>query len=196
MPARRAGVNAAHGASVTPAQCNKPSRTRTSPRWGSRASQASGTAHNHPNRRVRTRTHGGVGGGEPRGPPLSRCVPGMPVIMEVRVLCTGSRSRSASEAQGRRREAGSEGSVERWRGPTNRNRVRGASGGTSGPLTTKSSIRQGQGRIRGGRASEDDGLTPGGLRRVPSGTGRSARSGDRGAGVSRGHSRRLSRGSG
>ena len=28
--------------------------------------------HNRPNRRVRTRTHGGVGGEEPRGSPLSR----------------------------------------------------------------------------------------------------------------------------
>jgi len=28
--------------------------------------------HNRPNRRVRTRTHGGVGGVGPQGPPLSR----------------------------------------------------------------------------------------------------------------------------
>ena len=28
--------------------------------------------HNQPNRRVRTRTHGGVGGVGPQGPPLSR----------------------------------------------------------------------------------------------------------------------------
>ena len=28
--------------------------------------------HNQPNRRVRTRTHGGVGGAGPQGPPLSR----------------------------------------------------------------------------------------------------------------------------
>ena len=33
-----------------------------------------------------TRTHGGVGGGAPRGAPLSRCVPGMAGSLEVRVL--------------------------------------------------------------------------------------------------------------
>ncbi len=41
------------------------------------ASLAAGRPHNQPNRRVRTRTHGGVGGEGPRGSPLSRCAPSM-----------------------------------------------------------------------------------------------------------------------
>ena len=35
-----------------------------------------GATHNRPNRRVRTRMHGGVGGVGPRGPPLSRSTGG------------------------------------------------------------------------------------------------------------------------
>ena len=38
---------------------------------------------NSPNRRIRTRTYGGVGGEEPRGSPLSRCVPSMIDSLEV-----------------------------------------------------------------------------------------------------------------
>ena len=36
-----------------------------------------GRSLNPPNRRIRTRTYGGVGGEKPRGSPLSRCVPSM-----------------------------------------------------------------------------------------------------------------------
>ena len=49
---------------------------------------------------------------------------------------------NSSEAQGRRREALSEGSVEQSRGSTNRNRIVGSAGGTSRPKTAKSSVHQ------------------------------------------------------
>ena len=45
-------------------------------------------------------------------PGLFACVPGMFDSLEVKVLCPSGWRRRASEAQGRRREAGSEGSVE------------------------------------------------------------------------------------
>ena len=88
-----------------------------------------------------------------------------------------------SEAQGRRREAGSEGSVEQNRDLTNRNRISGSPGRTSGQLTAKSSC-----------AAKAVELTSGGLRRVPNrrrrgGTEDTVRRPHRGAGVSRGHSR-------
>jgi len=45
---------------------------------------------------------------------------------------------SVSEAQGQHREVLSEGSVEQNRDSTNRNRIRGSAGGTSGQKATKS----------------------------------------------------------
>jgi len=60
------------------------------------------------------------------GPPIARpCVPGMTDDSEVRVL-PGPGRRDRREAQGRDREGSSEGSVDRNREPTNRNRIRGA----------------------------------------------------------------------
>ena len=55
-----------------------------------------------------------------------------------------------SEAQGRRREAGSEGSVEQKREPMNEKRMRGLRRGTSWQMTTKSiSIKSAGGRSDG-----------------------------------------------
>lgn len=100
-----------------------------------------------------------------------------------------------SEAQGRRREAGSEGSVERIREPMNKNRIRGSRGRTSQPLMAKSrSIKDRDCRF-GGCAWKIVRLTSGGLCRVEANacvrasTEEIARSADRGTEVSRGHSR-------
>src|SRR5258708_29175993 len=71
------------------------------------------------------------------------------------------------EAQGRHREVGSEGSVEQNRGMTNRNRISGIPGRTSGRLIAKSISIKGRGCRSGGRAGEAIELTWGGLRRVP-----------------------------
>ena len=55
-----------------------------------------------------------------------------------------------SEAQGRRREAGSEGSVEQKREPMNEKRIRGLRRGTSWHMTTKSiSIKSAGGKSDG-----------------------------------------------
>jgi len=100
-----------------------------------------------------------------------------------------------SEAQGRRREAGSEGSVERKREPMNKNRIRGCPGRTSQQVMTKSTSIKGQGRKFGGCAWKIVRLTSGGLCRVETNacvrvsTEKIARSSDRGTEVSRGHSR-------
>ena len=92
--------------------------------------------------------------------------------------------------KGCRREAGSEGSVEQSRDPTNRNRIRGLPGRTSGLATAKSSAFKDRGGRSGGCAVKAVELTSGDLRRVPaSGTEGTARCPDRGAEVSRGHSR-------
>src|SRR5580658_4747827 len=69
-----------------------------------------------------------------------------------------------SEAQGRRREAGSGGSVKRSCGLTNRNRIRGCHDRTSGLPTTKSIAIKGHGGISGGRVAKAVELTPGDLR--------------------------------
>jgi hypothetical protein len=54
---------------------------------------------------------------------LFLCVPGMFGSLEVKVLYPYRRRRRVSEAQGRRCEAGSEGSVEQSRDSTNRNQI-------------------------------------------------------------------------
>jgi len=53
------------------------------------------------------------------------CVPGMSQCLEVKVLCPAKWRRRTREAQGRHREVGSEGSVERMRGARNTNLIRG-----------------------------------------------------------------------
>jgi hypothetical protein len=51
------------------------------------------------------------------------CVPGMSQRSEVKVLCPARWRRRTREAQGRHREVGSEGSVERMRGARNTNLI-------------------------------------------------------------------------
>ena len=70
--------------------------------------------------------------------------------------------------KGRRREAGSEGSVEQNRDLTNRNRVLGSSGRTRVQLATKSISIKGRGCRSGRCAGKAIELTWGGLRGVPS----------------------------
>jgi hypothetical protein len=72
-----------------------------------------------------------------------------------------------SEAQGCHREVASEGSVEQSRDPTNRNRIRGIPGRTSGQRIAKSISIKGQGCRSGGGAVKAIELTWGGLRPVP-----------------------------
>ena len=62
---------------------------------------------------------------------------------------------------------GSEGSVEQNRDLTNRNRISGIPGRTSGRLIAKSISIKGRGCRSGGRAGKAIELTWGGLRRVP-----------------------------
>ena len=68
---------------------------------------------NQPNRRVRTRTHGGVGRLGPRGPGLPRCVPVMNDNLEVKVLCPVGRNEGQANARvyPSHREVSPEGSV-------------------------------------------------------------------------------------
>ena len=72
-----------------------------------------------------------------------------------------------AKAQGRRREAGSGGSVEQSRDLTNRNRIRGIRGRTSGRLIAKSTSIKGHGCRSGGAAAKAVRLTLGDLRPVP-----------------------------
>ena len=72
-----------------------------------------------------------------------------------------------AKAQGCRREAASERSVEQNRDLTNRNRIRGIPGRTSGRLIAKSTSINGQGCRSGRGAGKAIELTWGGLRRVP-----------------------------
>jgi hypothetical protein len=71
------------------------------------------------------------------------------------------------ESGGRHREVASEGSVEQNRGLTNRNRISGISGRTSGLLIAKSISIKGQGCRSGRGAGKAIELTWGGLCRVP-----------------------------
>ena len=52
-------------------------------------------------------------------------MPGMSQRLEVKVLCPGRWSRGTREALGHDRDLGSEGSMERMRGATDRNLIRG-----------------------------------------------------------------------
>ena len=77
----------APGGSATAPRSPLRSRTTSSARPSASLPSRPPRPHNQPNRRVRTRTHGGVGGEGPRGSPLSRCVPSMFGSLEVEVLC-------------------------------------------------------------------------------------------------------------
>ena len=72
----------------------------------------------------------------------------------------------ASEAQGRRREAGSEGSVEQRCEPMNKNRIRGIPRRASWQMTTKPISIKEAGCKSGGCALKAVELTSGDLRRV------------------------------
>jgi hypothetical protein len=69
--------------------------------------------------------------------------------------------------KGGRREAASEGSVEQNRDLTNRNRIRGSLGWTSGSLTAKSISTKSHGCKSGRCAGKAVELTPGDLRSRP-----------------------------
>src|SRR6266436_7151936 len=71
-----------------------------------------------------------------------------------------------SEAQGRRREAGSEGSVEQRYGPMDKNRIRGLRRRTSEQLTAKSVSIKDAGGKSGGRVSKAVELIAGDLLHV------------------------------
>src|SRR5215471_12226265 len=103
-----------------------------------------------------------------------------------------------SEAQGRRREAGSGGSVGRSCGLTNRDRIRGCCGRTSGLPITKSITIKDHCSISGRRAAKAVELTPGDLCCCPEiGAERAVRLAEPSTEVSRGqqfeerHIRRL-----
>ena len=68
-----------------------------------------------------------------------------------------------SEAQGRHREVGSEGSVEQRYGPMDKNRIGGIRCRTSGQMTAKSVSIKGTGCKSGGCALKADELTSGDL---------------------------------
>jgi len=86
----------------------------------------------------------------------------------------------------------SEGSVAQNRDLTNRNRIRGIFGRTSGQLIAKSISIKGQGCRSGRCAGKVIELTWGGLRRVPkSGTEGTVRCPEHGAEVSRRHIRHV-----
>ena len=72
-----------------------------------------------------------------------------------------------SKAQGHHREAVSEGSTEQTRDLTNRNRIRGIPGRTSGQRIAKSISIKAQGCRSGRDAGKAIELTQGGLRCVP-----------------------------
>ena len=72
-----------------------------------------------------------------------------------------------AKRKGITREAVSEGSAEQNRGLTNRNRIRGILGRTSGRRTAKSTSIKGQGCRSGRGAGKAIELTWGGLRHVP-----------------------------
>ena len=95
-----------------------------------------------------------------------------------------------AKRKGGHREVASEGSVEQRREPMHKNRIGGVRDRTSGREVAKSISVKGPGRKSGGCAPKAVGLTPGGLRRCPRrGTEGTERNPERGAGVSRRHSR-------
>ncbi len=99
------------------------------------------------------------------------CVLGMPSVLwgwKSPVQPDGGEARV--KRKGGTREGPSEGSVARNRGSTNRNRIRGKPGRTSGQEVGKSISIKGQAGKSGGRARKDAELTPGDLHRVRPGS--------------------------
>ena len=109
-------------------------------------------------------TSGSVRGS--RGNPGPTGVPGMINSLEVQVLYPARWRRRISEAQGRRREAGSEGSVEQTCDLMNKNRIRGLPDRTSEPVIAKSASSMRRGGRFGRCAGKAVGLTLGDLRCV------------------------------
>jgi hypothetical protein len=125
-------------------------------------------------------------------------VPGMFTFSEGASPSANLMEVKASEAQGRHREVGSEGSVEQRCEPTHRNWIERRQGRTSEHEITKSISIKGRQRKSSGYALTERGLTPGGLRRVlgsrvlrKKGLQSRAIGPEPVAGVSRGHSRCL-----
>lgn len=107
------------------------------------------------------------------GPPTANavggffCVPGMIVRYEGGSPSSNLMEVKDSEAQGPRREAWSEGSVEQRCEPMDKNRIRGLRRWARGQVTSKPvSIKSAGGKF-GGCASKANDLTPGGLAGVP-----------------------------
>ena len=115
------------------------------------------------------RTSGGMRGEATTVPPLLdqlgdfACVPSMFDSLRGGSLCSSLMEVKESEAQGRRREAGSEGSVERTREPMDKNRMRGRFGRTSWHESAKSTSIKDQSGKFGGCAWKIVKLTSGGL---------------------------------
>ena len=106
------------------------------------------------------------------------------------ILPSSVSKKTGGALKGGHREVASEGSVEQRREPMHKNRIEGDRDRMSERKIAKSISVKGHGRRSGGCAPKAVGLTPGGLRRCPGdGTGGTERNPERGAGVSRGHSR-------
>ena len=97
---------------------------------------------------------------------LSSCVPSMFDSLRGESPRSSLMEVKESEAQGRRREAGSEGSVERTREPMDKNRMRGRFGRTSWHESAKSTSIKDQSGKFGGCAWKIVKLTSGGLCRL------------------------------
>ena len=127
--------------------------------------------HNSPNRRVRTRTHGGVTGKAREGLPMSMCAGHVQQLGAESPLAKpdtaeGSAKRkgvTATEEPGSAGCKAASGSLLRWRvremGLCERR--------TSGSMTARSQSIKGAKRKSGGCALKAAELTPGGPRRVP-----------------------------
>src|SRR3954451_15531938 len=94
-------------------------------------------------------------------------VPSMFDSLEVEVLYPARWWRRVSEAQGRRREAGSEGSAEQNRGLMDKNRIGGLPARTSEPQIAKSTTIKGRGGKSGRRAAKAVELTSGDQKHDP-----------------------------
>jgi len=114
---------------------------------------------------IRGRPHCGLQTGKGSGGTLSTALVARQTNQHTLSKRALSRKRS-SEAQGRRREAGSEGSVEQSRDPMDKNRIRGLPGRTSRHVAAKSRAIKGRGGRSGGRAAKAVELTSGDLCRV------------------------------
>src|SRR5271157_6461351 len=115
---------------------------------------------NPPNRRIRTRTYGGVGGEEPRGSPLSRLTVASTAPVWIRTApqrgCTGKHERYDADAAGARPAA----AMDRGGRPLRR---RGASPGCRDRLRARQPLRLPdlrRGGLPGLRHRADDLATP------------------------------------